>query len=91
MHADHINGLFEFCGGLLLWTNVRALYRAKEFKGVAIIPTAFFGAWGVWNLYFYPSLNQWYSFFGGLNIVLANLTWVGQMIYYGSGAKRAQR
>lgn len=82
MTPDLFNGLFEFCGGLLLWVNVRAAYQAKVFKGVAIVPTAFFAAWGIWNLYYYPSLNQWFSFAGGVNIVLANIVWVGQMIYY---------
>jgi drug/metabolite transporter superfamily protein YnfA len=79
---DLLNGLFEFVGGLLLWVNVRALYKAKVFKGVAIVPTAFFSAWGVWNLYFYPSLGQWFSFYGGLNIVIANIIWVLQMVWY---------
>lgn len=82
MSADLFNGLFEFCGGLLLWTNVRAAYKAKEFKGVAIVPTTFFAVWGIWNLYYYPSLAQWFSFWGGVNIVLANTVWVGQMFYY---------
>ena len=82
MIADLINGSFEFTGGCLLWMNVWALGRAKHFRGVAILPTAFFATWGVWNLYFYPSLGQWWSFWGGVNIVLANVVWVSQMLYY---------
>ncbi len=79
---DMVNGLFEFCGGLLVWWNVSALYRDKQVAGVRIIPTAFFSAWGLWNLYFYPYLGQWWSFSGGINIVVATVTWVGQMVYY---------
>lgn len=79
---DLINGLFELLGGFLLWTNVQRAFKDKAFKGVAIVPTAFFTVWGLWNLYFYPHLGQWLSFFGGLNIVFANSIWVGQMIYY---------
>jgi len=82
MSPDLLNGLFEFVGGILLWMNVRAAYRAKEFRGVAILPTAFFAAWGLWNLYYYPSLGQWFSFWGGVNIVVANVAWVAQMFYY---------
>lgn len=82
MTPDLVNGLFELCGGLLLWTNVRALHKAKRFEGVAIAPTAFFAAWGVWNLFYYPHLGQTLSFVGGLVVVSANIVWVAQMVYY---------
>lgn len=41
-----------------------------------------FTLWGVWNIYYYPSLNQWCSFAGGLVIVAANALWVGLMLRY---------
>ena len=82
MTPDLFNGLFEFLGGCLLWTSVRRAYRDKVFKGVAILPTAFFASWGFWNLYYYPSLDQWFSFLGGVNIVVANTVWVSQMVWY---------
>jgi len=80
--ADAVNGCFECVGGLLLWLNVRRLYRDKVFKGVSVVPTAFFMAWGYWNLYFYPAVDAPLSFFGGLVIVAANTVWLGQMVYY---------
>jgi hypothetical protein len=80
--GDLVNGLFEAIAGCLLWVNVAAAYRAKQFRGVAILPTAFFALWGYWNLYFYPSLGQWWSFLGGVNVVTANTVWVCQMVYY---------
>jgi hypothetical protein len=80
---DGINGVFEFVGSLLIWINVRALYHDKEFKGVRIGPTAFFFCWGLWNLFFYPHLGQYLSFAGGVSMVIANLVWVAQMVYYG--------
>jgi len=79
---DLINGLFELIGGSLLWMNVAKLHRDKTVQGVALIPTAFFAAWGYWNLYFYPKVGAWLSFLGGLNIVIANTVWVAQMAYY---------
>lgn len=82
MSPDAINGLYELLGGFFLWRNVRQLHREKQVKGVSAVSTAFFASWGVWNLYFYPHLGQWFSFLGGLNIVVANLVWVGQMIRY---------
>ena len=86
--ADLINGTFELIGGCFLWTNVRKLYNDKVLKGINIMPVAFFTSWGYWNLYYYPSLDQWFSFVGGVNIVIANSVWVGQAIYYTYWYKR---
>ena len=83
---DGINGLFELGGSLLLWMNVRRLLKDKGYAGVYVPATAFFALWGLWNLYYYPSLGQWLSFAGGCSIVVANGTCVGLMLYYGRKA-----
>lgn len=76
MHGpDLINGGFEFFGGAVNWLNVRQLIRDKKLRGVSKIPTVVFTAWGFWNLYYYPFLDQWWSFTGGLIIVGANFAW----------------
>lgn len=80
--ADIVNGAFEFFGGLMNWFNVRVLLRDKQVRGVSLVPTTVFTAWGVWNLYYYPSLDQWASFTGGLIIVGANAFWVVLAIRY---------
>jgi len=80
---DVINAIFELGGGILLFLNCMKLHRDKEVKGISIGVTAFFSLWGFWSLYYYPSLNQWWSFLGGILIVLANTLWVGMAIYYG--------
>lgn len=79
---DVINALFEFFGGCFLWWNVRQLYRDKQIKGVSVIATAFFASWGLWNCIFYPSVGAYWSFIAGINVVIANSVWVGQMLYY---------
>jgi len=79
---DLINSLFEFCGGLFLAFNVFKLYRDKKVRGVHWLPTLFFTSWGFWNLFYYPHLNQWLSFFGGIFLVTVNAIWLMQMIYY---------
>jgi len=79
---DLINGTFELLGGYALWRNVRQLYQDKEHRGVTTGATAFFMSWGYWNLYYYPHLDQWWSFVGDLNIVAANTVWLVLMIYY---------
>jgi hypothetical protein len=83
MTPDQINGAFEFGGSLVYLLNVRRLIRDKAVRGVSWIPQGFFTAWGVWNLYYYPNLNQWWSFSGGLCLVLINLVWTVLAIRYG--------
>lgn len=80
--ADFTNGLFEFIGGLLILNHCRAVLRDKAVAGVSILSTAVFTSWGFWNLYYYPSLGQWWSFTGGLLIVTANCLWVYLMLKY---------
>lgn len=83
MSPDLVNGLFEFVGSCFTWMNVRAVCRAKGYAGYYLPGMVFFTSWGVWNLYYYPSLGQWWSFLGGACITLANLLWIAVMAYYG--------
>jgi len=79
---DIINGCIEFFGGVLLWFSVLQLVRDKEIKGISPVPVTFFTLWGFWNLFFYPSVGCWWSFYGGLNIVIANSIWLILMFHY---------
>lgn len=82
MSNDIVNALFEFIGGLFLWMNVITLYKDKTIKGVYYPTVIFFFLWGVWNLWYYPSLDQWWSFAGGVWLATANLMWILLFIYY---------
>lgn len=73
---DLINSLFEILGASFQAMNVKAILRDKEIKGVSWMPTAFFWAWGVWNLFFYWHLHQWLSIFGSIALTAVNLTWI---------------
>lgn len=79
---DIVNGAFELFAGFFVLNHCRALYRDKLVKGVSLVSTIFFSSWGFWNLYYYPSLGQWWSFAGGLSIVSANCVWIAMMVYY---------
>ena len=79
---DTINGLFEFCSSLFLAYNVVRLRKAKEVQGVSILTVAFFSLWGCWNLYYYPSIDQNFSFLGGIAVVSVNTTWVALAVWY---------
>ena len=79
---DYINGLFELVGSYFTWINAWTLYRDKEIKGVYWPATLFFSVWGVWNLYYYPSLHQWASFSAGIILVLGNIAWIFLLARY---------
>jgi uncharacterized membrane-anchored protein len=79
---DYINGTFEFLAGFMILNHCRQVVRDKQVKGVSLVSTAFFALWGMWNLYYYPALDQWVSFFGGMLIMLANTLWIVLMIRY---------
>lgn len=79
---DAINGAYELCGGFFLLASCLRLLKDKEVKGISIAASAFFTSWGYWNLWYYPHLNQWLSFMGGILIVIANTWWVSMAIYY---------
>lgn len=79
---DLINGVFELCGGLLLFLNVYRLIKDKQVRGVSLLPVTLWTLWGLWNLAYYPSLDQWFSFAGGLVVVFGNMVWLSLAIYY---------
>lgn len=79
---DLVNAGFEFGAGFAVLAHCVQLYRDKIVRGVSVGATAFFFSWGLWNLYFYPHLNQWASFVGGLLITFSNLLWVTMLVYY---------
>jgi len=82
MSPDIVNSIFEVFGGIFIATSIHRLFKDKEVKGVSWYHACFFAVWGYWNLYFYPSLDQWWSFWGGVGVVTANTIWLGQLIYY---------
>lgn len=79
---DIANGLFELGGAIGIWAHVVQMHKDKLVRGIQWKATALFTAWGFWNLYYYPHLDQWASFLGGLTIVAGNVVWLGQTIYY---------
>lgn len=76
MTPDHINGLIETIGAVLLFLDVLALRRDRVIAGVHWGPRLFFMGWGLWNLYYYPQLEQYWSFIGGCLLVMANAMWL---------------
>lgn len=84
---DLINGIFETFGAVLCWGNVLRLYKDKYVSGISWTVQAFFASWGLWNLYYYPSLGQWASFYGGIGLALGNIVWVVMALHYQRSSK----
>lgn len=82
MSPDLVNAGFEAVGGLALSRNLAAILRHRSVRGVSIAPTVFFTAWGFWNLYFYPAVGQWSSFFAGLLPAIINVAWLFLALRY---------
>ncbi len=80
--ADLVNGLFEFGMACMLFLSVLRLWRDKRVHGWSVWSVVWPTAWGLWNLYYYPSLGQWYSFLGGLFVVIVNSTWIVLALYF---------
>jgi len=80
---DIINGAYEFLGAPFIFLSVMKLHKDKKVSGVSWIHAGFFASWGYWNLFYYPHLGQWYSFIGGLLLVVVNTIWLFQLVYYG--------
>lgn len=82
-HApDLINGTFEGIGAAMIMLNIQRTRRDKEIKGFRWEPTTFFTVWGLWNLYFYPAMNAWFSFAGGAVLVSLQVVWLIQIWWY---------
>ena len=62
--------------------SILKLYRDKRVLGLHWFMIAFPTAWGFWNLYYYPWLGQYLSFWGGLAVVVVNVTYLSMLFYY---------
>jgi hypothetical protein len=80
--ADMMNGFFEGGGALLLLLNIHRLMKDKKISGISVAPVIFWTAWGWWNCYYYPHLNQWFSFAGGVGVAVMNSVWIALALYY---------
>lgn len=75
MNPDTVNAIFELVGAWFTWRNAWQLWKDKQIRGVYWPMHFFFASWGLWNLYYYPALNQVLSFWAGVVLVIGNLIW----------------
>jgi len=82
MTSDIINGGYKFLLGFFIFLNCVQLWKDKTVKGVRISPFICFALGSLWDLYYYPHLNQWVSLMGACHIVVWNIIWVILALYY---------
>lgn len=82
-NLDPINGGFEFCGAIVVFLSAEKCRKNKSALGVSYWMTSFFFLWGLWNLPYYISLEQYFSLGGAVLLVLAQVYYT-YMIYIGT-------
>lgn len=75
-YLDAINCIFEFIGGVVIWLSVWQICKDGGSRGVHWGQAIFFTLEGFWNLKYYVTLNQMFSFYAGVFVCLGNLAWV---------------
>ena len=76
MLSDLINASFEGLAAAVSFLNIRQILKDKAVRGVSGWPVAFFTVWGLWNLYYYPSLGQYFSAVAAAGMVSINVWWL---------------
>jgi len=84
---DLINGLFEASGACAVGLSVLRIMKDRRYSGMHPFMTVFFQTWGLWNLYYYPSINQPWSTAGGVLLALANTLYLSQMWRFRHGPR----
>lgn len=82
MWPDIINGTLELLGAGFVALNVRQILIDKMVRGFHWAPCVFFAIWGWWNLFYYPHLDQWFSFAGGVALIAVETTWLVLIFRY---------
>ena len=85
---DLTNGIIESIAGVMQWTNVLALYRDKQVRGMNLWSVAFYCGWGLWGAWYYPNLDQWWSAVGNFVILSSNLAWLWLALKYTAAERR---
>lgn len=81
--TDIVNALFEFGAIYALWLHISTIRRDKQVHGVSVVATAFFSAWGYWNVFFYPFNSLLLSGVAGACVAIMNTWYVILLLKYG--------
>jgi hypothetical protein len=86
MTPDIFNGLLEFVCAVMLCLDIRALAQDGDVAGISIGARGFFWCWSIWNLWWYPHLDQWFSFAGAVCVLVPQTLWIYLLVRYRSSS-----
>jgi hypothetical protein len=79
---DKINAVAEVIACIVLLPSIMRAWRMKVVQGVHWLTPAFFWSYGIWNLFYYHSLEQWWSGMAGILLATQNTVWLLMVILY---------
>lgn len=82
MTLDTTNCLFECIGTIFAWMNAWYLFKDREIKGMYWPSSFYVAGFGIWSLYYYHNLSQWYSLSIAVIHVLGTLTWLILALFF---------
>jgi len=81
--SDLINSFgFELASCLFLSLNIYSLYRDRIVKGMSMLSMAFYNSWAIWNVFYYYSINQSWSYYIGVAVAILTTWWTVVAIWY---------
>ena len=82
LSSDQINACLELAGAIFLVPTLIEAYNKKRIVGVHYITPIFFSLWGLWNIFYYPSLNQYWSASAACIMLSVNIIWLVMVFRY---------
>ncbi len=80
---DIINSFFELGGSIAVWVGVHAIWKDKGYAGGHVMQIIFFLVLSAWRVFYFNSLHQDFSRTAEMFRLVANLTYLSLMVYYG--------
>jgi hypothetical protein len=77
-----MNAGFETLGAAFNILNIVQILKEKQVRGVSLVPTALFTAWGLFNIFFYSYNHLPVSAIAAIAMSWVNATWVFLAIKY---------
>ena len=79
---DLANALFEAGGSIFILNHARVLFQQKLVRGVSMLSVFFFSCWGVFNIFYYSHLEQQFSWYAGIAVLIANSIYLSMLFHY---------
>lgn len=79
---DLFNAFFEAGGSIFILNHSRVLLRDKTVRGVSLLSVLFFSCWGVFNMFYYDHLEQNFSWYAGIMVLISNSIYAYLIVYF---------